>query len=60
MKTEVLKDSETDSEILNDTDWLIDADSKVEIDSLVETEVLNDPETDSEILNDTDWLSNSD
>ena len=31
-------DSETDSEILADADWLIDSDSEVEIDSLVETE----------------------
>ena len=54
METEVLKDFETESEILNDADWLTDSDSEVERDSLAETEVLNESETESETLADTD------
>jgi len=48
VETEVLNDPEPDSEILNDTDWLIDADS------LADTEILNESETDSEILSEAD------
>ena len=44
METEVLTDSETDSEILADADWLTDSESEIERDSLVETEVLKDSE----------------
>ena len=51
--TEILNESETDSEILADADWLTDADLEVE------REALNDPETDSETLIDADWLSDS-
>ena len=50
METEVLNEYETISETLADADWLIDSDSEVEIELLVETKVLNESETNSEIL----------
>ena len=54
METEVLKDFETESEILNDADWLTDSESEVETEALVETEVLMNSETELEILTDAD------
>ena len=54
METEVLNEYETISETLADADWLIDSDSEVEIELLVETKVLNESEADSETLADND------